>query len=102
MCIRDRLSAIRMVFATIGSNFTNLIAATLILFLSGTNHTANTARGYSLAVIVSVIIGLPTIIWSAVKSKERVPVSYTHLDVYKRQVLWCSGHQPATHGAGAV
>lgn len=69
---RTKLSAIRMVFATIGSNFTNLIAATLILFLSGTNHTANTARGYSLAVIVSVIIGLPTIIWSAVKSKERV------------------------------
>ena len=47
---RTKLSAIRMVFATIGSNFTNLIAATLILLLSGTNQTGNSARGYSLAV----------------------------------------------------
>ena len=69
---RTKLAGVRMVFANIGSNFTNLIAATLILLLSGTNRTANSARGYSLAVIVSVVIGLPTIIWSAVKSKERV------------------------------
>ena len=69
---RTKLSGVRMVFANIGSNFTNLIAAPLILFLSGTNGAENTAQGYSFAVIVSVVLGLPTIVWSAVKSKERV------------------------------
>lgn len=67
---RTKLSGVRMVFANIGANFTNLIAATLILFFSG--GVTNQAHGYLWAVVVSVVIGLPTIIWSAVKSKERV------------------------------
>ncbi|MCD8363209.1 MAG: glycoside-pentoside-hexuronide (GPH):cation symporter [Lachnospiraceae bacterium] len=69
---RSKVSGVRMVFAQIGSNFTSLVAASLILFFSGTNGTENTAQGYLGAVVVTVVIGLPTILWSAVKSKERV------------------------------
>ena len=69
---RVKLSNTRMVFSSLGSNFTNLIAATLILMFSGTNWTENTAQGYSKAVLCSVVIGLPFILWSAAKSKERV------------------------------
>lgn len=69
---RAKLSGMRMVFANLGSNFTNLIAASLILALSGTGRTENTAQGYFWAVVISCAIGLPTLIWSAVKSKERV------------------------------
>ena len=69
---RVKLSNTRMVCSSLGSNFTNLIAATLILLLSGTNRTSNTAQGYFGAAVCSVVISLPFILWSAVKSKERV------------------------------
>lgn len=69
---RAKLSGLRMVFSNVGSNFTNLIAASLILLFSGTNRTQNTAQGYMWAVVFCVVLGLPTLLWSAVKSKERI------------------------------
>ena len=69
---RAKLSGVRTCFANIGSNFTNLVAASFIMWFSGTGGTAQTAQGYMWAVIICVILGLPTMIWSAVKSKERV------------------------------
>lgn len=71
---RTKLANARMVCSSLGTNFTNLIAATMILFFSGTNQTENTARGYFFAVLFSILIGLPFILWTAVKSKERVPL----------------------------
>lgn len=69
---RTKLSGVRMVFGNIGANFTSVAAASMILFFSGTGGTENTAQGYFWAVLITVILGLPTIVWSAAKSKERV------------------------------
>ena len=69
---RIKLSNTRMVCSSLGTNFTNLIAAALILTFSGTHRTVSTARGYLGAVIFSVAIGLPFMLWTAFRSRERV------------------------------
>lgn len=70
---RNKLSGLRMVFANIGSNFTGLVAVPLILLFSGVGDGATqTPRGYLFAVIVCVVIGLPTLFWSSYKVKEVV------------------------------
>ena len=69
---RIKLSNTRMVCSSLGTNFTNLIAATIILLFSGTHQTENTARGYFGAVMFSIAVGLPFILWTAFRSKERV------------------------------
>lgn len=75
---RINLSNTRMVCSSLGSNFTNLTATTIILLFSGTNQSAATAQGYFGAVLCSAALSIPVILWSAARSKERVqPVPQT-------------------------
>ena len=70
---RAKLSGLRMVFANVGASWAGLIAVPLIVFFSGVGDGATqTPRGYLLAVIVCVVIGLPTLFWSSYKVKEVV------------------------------
>ena len=70
---RAKLSGLRMVFANVGASWAGLIAVPLIVFFSGVGDgTTQTPRGYLLAVIVCVVIGLPTLFWSSYKVKEVV------------------------------
>ena len=63
---RAKLSGLRMVFANVGASWAGLIAVPLIVFFSGVGDGATqTPRGYLLAVIVCVVIGLPTLFWSS-------------------------------------
>jgi sugar (glycoside-pentoside-hexuronide) transporter len=70
---RNKLSGMRMVFANIGTSWNSLIAVPLIVAFSGVGDgTTQTAQGYFFAVLVCVIIGLPTLFWSSYKVKEVV------------------------------
>lgn len=68
---RAKLSGLRMVFANLGTNFNTLIAVPLVIFFSAAGGT-RTARGYTLAVLTCVVMGVPLLIYSAVKVKEVV------------------------------
>lgn len=70
---RNKLSGIRQVFANIGTNWNSLIAVPLIVFFTGAGDgKTQSARGYFFAVLVCVIIGLPTLFWSSYTVKEVV------------------------------
>lgn len=95
---RTKLSGMRMVFVNIGGNFTPLIAPALMLFFAG--GVENSAKGYLFAVIFSVALGLPTLIWSAVKSKERVQPPPEQMEAgnkipFKTQIKTLTGNKYA-------
>ncbi len=70
---RNRVAGMRMVFSNLGTNWNALVAVPLILFFSGAKDgVTQTARGYMFAVLVCIIIGLPTIWWSSYHVKEAV------------------------------
>lgn len=73
---RNTLSGVRQMFANIGTNWNSLIAVPLIMYFTsfmGTgNGSSQSAAGYFFAVLVCVIIGLPTLFWTSYTVKEVV------------------------------
>ena len=70
---RSKLSGLRMVFANVGSSWNGLVAVPLIVFFSGAGDgVTQTHTGYFFAVLVCIVIGLPTLFWSSYKVKEVV------------------------------
>lgn len=68
---RAKVSGLRMMFANTSSMITVIIAVPLIRAFS-TDGSVSNARGYFFAVLITCILGLPTMIISCWKSKEVV------------------------------
>ena len=66
---RVKVSGLRMMFANVSSMITVIIAVPLILAFS-TDGTVNNARGFFWAVLITCILGIPTMIVSCWKTKE--------------------------------
>lgn len=70
---RVKLSGMRMVFANIGLQGCGVIAIPLITMVGGVAADGSyTANGYFLAVLITVVIGIPFLVWCACKTKERL------------------------------
>ncbi|MCI8598822.1 MAG: SDR family oxidoreductase [Lachnospiraceae bacterium] len=70
---RVKLSGMRMVFANIGLQGCGVIAIPLITLVGGVAADGSyTANGYFLAVLITVIIGIPFLVWCACKTRERL------------------------------
>jgi sugar (glycoside-pentoside-hexuronide) transporter len=75
---RAKLSGMRMLFASIGINFFQIATPPLLRFFSKFNAPADlapgayTPSGFTWSVLFIICLGLPTLIWSAVKVKEVV------------------------------
>lgn len=70
---RNKISGLRMVFSNGGSAVTGLIAVPLIVFFSGAGDgVTQNGRGYFFAVLICIVLGLPTIFWSSYKTEEVV------------------------------
>ncbi len=82
---RGKLSSLRMVFANLGSNLTGVIAVPLIIFFAGRGGQMG-PRGFMIAVILCVAIGLPTIIYTSYRVKEVVkpPVNQVKIPLGKQ------------------
>lgn len=68
---RAKVSGLRMMFANVSSMATVIIAVPLMVAFSS-DGSANSARGYFWAVLITCILGLPTMIVSCCKTKEVV------------------------------
>jgi GPH family glycoside/pentoside/hexuronide:cation symporter len=68
---RLRASSLRMVVAGIGIPIANVLAVPMLRFFSGTGDQYNT-RGYFYGVLICCVISVPTLLWTAVKTKEVV------------------------------
>jgi sugar (glycoside-pentoside-hexuronide) transporter len=68
---RLKASSLRMVIAGIGIQVANVLAVPMLRFFSGGTDAYNT-RGYFFAVLICGVISVPTLIWTAVKSREVV------------------------------
>nr|WP_275982018.1 glycoside-pentoside-hexuronide (GPH):cation symporter [Ohessyouella blattaphilus] len=68
---RAKLSGLRMMFANVSSMVTVIIAVPLIRFFA-TDGSATDERGYFYAVLITCLLGIPTMIICAVKTKEVV------------------------------
>ena len=68
---RAKVSGLRMMFANTSSMITVIIAVPLMRMFSS-DGTATSARGYFFAVLITCILGLPTMILSCWKTKEIV------------------------------
>lgn len=66
---RAKVSGLRMMFANVSSMVTVIIAVPLMIAFSS-DGSANSARGYFWAVLITCILGLPTMIVSCCKTKE--------------------------------
>ena len=79
---RNRLSGIRQVFANIGTNWNSLIAVPLIVFFTGAGDgKTQSAKGYFFAVLVCIVIGLPTLFWTSYTVKEVVKAPPTQTKI---------------------
>ena len=79
---RNKLSGIRQVFANIGTNWNSLIAVPLIVFFTGAGDgKTQSAKGYFFAVLVCVIIGLPTLFWTSYTVNEVVKAPPTQTKI---------------------
>ena len=81
MCIRDRLLAVGFIFLVKGADY----------FVEGSSNIAKLLKVPSIIIgltIVAMGTSLPeaSVSINAAISGANEPVSYTHLDVYKRQV----------------
>ena len=82
------------------------ICASLVPAMSVSNASMNIGRlkeKAQLLIRLSVLLALPAAAFFAIMADTLMPVSYTHLDVYKRQAKPCAkGADPAqggrTHG----
>ncbi|ECR9151675.1 MFS transporter [Salmonella enterica] len=77
---RAKVSGLRMMLANVSSMVTVIIAVPLIMFFSH-DGSATSAEGYKWAVIITCILGLPTMILSCIKTKEILtpPPSQHHI-----------------------
>lgn len=66
---RVKVSGLRMMFANVSSMVTVIIAVPLIRIFS-TDGSVSNARGYFWAVLITCVLGLPTMILSCWKTKE--------------------------------
>ncbi len=66
---RAKVSGLRMMFANVSSMVTVIIAVPLMLYFSS-DGTATSARGYTWAVLITCLIGLPTMILCCMKTEE--------------------------------
>lgn len=79
---RNKLSGIRQMFANIGTNWNSLIAVPLIVFFTGAgNGKTQSARGYFFAVLICILIGLPTLFWTSYTVKEVVKAPPTQTKI---------------------
>ena len=68
---RNKVSNLRMLFANTSSMVTIIIAVPLISVFS-TSGTSNDAHGYTMAVLITCLLGLPTMVYSCWNVKEIV------------------------------
>lgn len=68
---RAKVSSLRMMFANTSSMITVMIAVPLMVHFSS-DGTATSARGYFWAVLITCLLGLPTMVLCGVKTKEVV------------------------------
>lgn len=66
---RAKVSGLRMMFANVSSMVTVIIAVPLMRLFSS-DGTASSARGYFWAVLITCVLGLPTMIICCMKTKE--------------------------------
>ena len=66
---RAKVSGLRMMFANVSSMVTVIIAVPLMIAFSS-DGSASSARGYFWAVLITCVLGLPTMIVSCCKTKE--------------------------------
>lgn len=66
---RAKVSSLRMMFANVSSMVTVIIAVPLMRLFSS-DGTASSARGYFWAVLITCVLGLPTMIVCCMKTKE--------------------------------
>ncbi len=70
---RNKVAGMRMVFSNLGTHWNSLIAVPFIIFFSGVGDgVTQTPRGYMIAVLICILIGLPTIWWSSFHVNEAV------------------------------
>lgn len=84
---RVKLSGMRMVFANIGLQGCGVIAIPLITAVGGISADGSyTASGYFWAVLITVIIGVPFLVWCACKTQERLqpPPTQTTIPLNKQ------------------
>ena len=68
---RSKLSGVRMMFANIGMNACAILAIPMLLAFSNADGAQN-PRGFRLAILVTIAVGLPMLIWSSYHAKEVV------------------------------
>lgn len=68
---RSKASGMRMLFANTGSNACAVVAVPLIVLFSRAGG-EQTPGGYRLAVLATIVVGLPLLIWSSYHTKEVV------------------------------
>lgn len=91
---RAKVSSLRMMFANTSSMVTVIVAVPLIRAFA-TDGSASDARGYFFAVLITCILGIPTMILSCWKTKEVVtpPPSQTSIPV-KAQMQSLTRNRP--------
>ena len=84
---RVKLSGMRMVFANIGLQGCGVVAIPLLTMVGGVAADGSyTASGYFQAVLITVIIGVPFLVWCACKTRERLqpPPTQTSIPLNKQ------------------
>jgi sugar (glycoside-pentoside-hexuronide) transporter len=96
---RNKIAGLRMVFANAGGQFASIVAVPLIILIAGTSTGSAAAPGYFGAVLICVILGLPTLIYSSVKVKEvvkqppaqkKIPLGKQFACFFKNRYALCS------------
>ena len=83
---RTTLATFRFVFAFAGSILVLATAEPLVAALSKTAKGINIGHGWQMSIIIYAVIAAVLFLLTFAWTRERIkPVSYTHLDVYKRQ-----------------
>ena len=91
---RAKTSSLRMMFANTSSMLTVIIAVPLMRFFS-TDGTVSNARGYFGAVLVTCILGIPTMVLSCWKTKEVVTPPPAQIKIpVKAQMKSLVGNKP--------
>lgn len=83
---RAKVSGLRMMLANVSSMATVIIAVPLIIYFSP-DGSATSAEGYKWAVLITCLLGLPTMVLSCIKTKEVLtPPPSQHTIPFKAQM----------------
>ena len=83
---RSKLSGTRMMFANIGMNLCSVVAIPMLVAFSRADG-AQTPGGFRLAILATIIVGLPLLIWSSYHTKEVVKPAKTQTAIpFKKQM----------------